>query len=169
MAQRWSGTDPVDVTNLNAKCADGGVYQADASAPDNSVYVDANGNVQLKADQFETKLSKLKKAAGNNNLDIDADADATYEARVMFFRNAGNTAAKYRVIFHKGTGAWAVGAEIDAANGRLGLNVENPTDPINHSSGAKLTAAGVWTDASSVALKENFEDVDFSAIIAAIK
>lgn len=43
---------------------------------------------------------------------------------------------------------------------RFGVGVLTPTHPIEHSSGAHLTAGGVWTNASDVCLKENFQPVD---------
>ncbi len=43
---------------------------------------------------------------------------------------------------------------------RFGVGVLTPTHPIEHSSGAHLTAGGVWTNASDVGLKENFQPVD---------
>ena len=45
-------------------------------------------------------------------------------------------------------------------DGKIGLGVSNPTEVIEHSSGAHLTAGGVWTNASDVAIKENFREVD---------
>ncbi|HEV8433444.1 MAG TPA: tail fiber domain-containing protein [Thermoanaerobaculia bacterium] len=44
-------------------------------------------------------------------------------------------------------------------NGNIGIGVIAPTNPIQHSSGAALTAGGVWTNASSRALKENITDL----------
>jgi len=40
-------------------------------------------------------------------------------------------------------------------NGKLGVGVKSPVYPLQMASGAKCTAAGVWLDASSRALKEN--------------
>ena len=44
--------------------------------------------------------------------------------------------------------------------GFLGLDVANPAFPIDHSSGAHLTAGGVWTDASSREFKQDICDLD---------
>jgi hypothetical protein len=44
-------------------------------------------------------------------------------------------------------------------NGNLGLGVANPTSPIHHSNGATLSAGGMWTNASSRALKMNIRSV----------
>ncbi len=43
---------------------------------------------------------------------------------------------------------------------RFGIGVLSPTNPFEHSSGAHLTAGGVWTNASDENLKENFQPVD---------
>jgi len=42
-----------------------------------------------------------------------------------------------------------------AVNGKLGIGVKSPVYPLQMASGAKCTAAGVWTNASSRSLKEN--------------
>lgn len=41
------------------------------------------------------------------------------------------------------------------SDGKLGLGVSNPSHPIHLSSGAHVTSAGVWTDASDLTLKMN--------------
>lgn len=42
-------------------------------------------------------------------------------------------------------------------NGNIGLGITNPTSPLVLASGAKCSAGGVWTNASSRQLKENIE------------
>lgn len=51
---------------------------------------------------------------------------------------------------------------------RFGIGVQNPTNPLEHSSGAHLTAGGVWTNASDKSLKENFKPVDGGALLGKI-
>ncbi|MEW6210064.1 MAG: tail fiber domain-containing protein [Acidobacteriota bacterium] len=47
-----------------------------------------------------------------------------------------------------------------AADGNIGLGgLTTPTNPLHHTSGARLTAAGVWTDASSRTLKTNIRSL----------
>ncbi len=53
--------------------------------------------------------------------------------------------------------------------GNIGLGVAAPTNPIQHSSGALLTAGGVWTNASSRALKQDITDLPASDAMAALK
>jgi len=52
------------------------------------------------------------------------------------------------------------GIVIDGATKRFGIGVSQPTNPIEHSSGAKLTDGGVWTNASDANAKENFQPID---------
>jgi hypothetical protein len=47
----------------------------------------------------------------------------------------------------------------------LTIEAGDAIDPILHSSGAKLTAGGVWTNASDANLKENFQPVDGTEIL----
>ena len=49
--------------------------------------------------------------------------------------------------------------------GSVGINNINPLFPIHHSSGARLTAGGVWTNASSRSLKTAFEAIDPLAVL----
>lgn len=51
---------------------------------------------------------------------------------------------------------------------QLGLGVLTPAFPIEHSSGARLTASGVWTNASDRNLKENITPVDPSDVLARV-
>ena len=50
----------------------------------------------------------------------------------------------------------------------IGINNPNPVFPIHHSSGARLTAGGVWTNASSRSLKTAFEAIDPLAVLAKV-
>ncbi len=52
---------------------------------------------------------------------------------------------------------------------RLGIGVLDPANPIEHSSGAHLTAGGVWTNASDENLKENFKPVDGEVLLEKIE
>jgi len=49
---------------------------------------------------------------------------------------------------------------IDGTTKRFGIGVSEPAYPLHHSSGAHLSVAGSWTNASDVNLKENFKSVD---------
>ncbi|HEX3110439.1 MAG TPA: tail fiber domain-containing protein, partial [Thermoanaerobaculia bacterium] len=51
----------------------------------------------------------------------------------------------------------------------MGIGGISPANPIQHSSGAILTAGGVWQNASSRALKENICDLDADAAMDAFR
>src|SRR5437667_3644022 len=53
--------------------------------------------------------------------------------------------------------------------GFLGLGVAAPAFPIDHSSGAHLTAGGVWTNASSRALKQDIRDLGTTEAVETLK
>ena len=53
--------------------------------------------------------------------------------------------------------------------GFLGLGVAAPAFPIDHSSGAHLTAGGVWTNASSRAFKQDISNLDSTEAMATLK
>jgi hypothetical protein len=53
--------------------------------------------------------------------------------------------------------------------GNLGVGTTSPTNPIQHSSGAKLTSGGVWTDASSRALKQDIVELTAPEAMAAFR
>jgi hypothetical protein len=46
-----------------------------------------------------------------------------------------------------------------ASNGNIGVGVTAPTNPLQMASGAKCTAGGVWTNASSREYKENIKEL----------
>jgi hypothetical protein len=50
----------------------------------------------------------------------------------------------------------------------IGINNPAPAFPIHHSSGARLTVGGVWTNASSRSLKTAFEAIDPLAVLAKV-
>jgi hypothetical protein len=58
---------------------------------------------------------------------------------------------------------------IDGNLKRFGIGVSQPEYPIQHSSGAHLTAAGDWTNASDENLKENFSKVDGEELLGKIE
>ncbi len=53
--------------------------------------------------------------------------------------------------------------------GFLGLGVASPAFPIDHSSGAHLTAGGVWTNASSRDLKQDIRDLGTTEAVETLK
>ncbi len=65
-----------------------------------------------------------------------------------------------------GVGIWTSKTPADTnmdvfiSNGKMGIGVTNPSYPIHHSSGAFLSPGGVWINASSQLLKENFSTMN---------
>jgi hypothetical protein len=53
--------------------------------------------------------------------------------------------------------------------GFFGIGVANPAFPIEHSSGAHLTAGGIWADASSRGFKQDIENLDSNEAMQALK
>jgi hypothetical protein len=58
---------------------------------------------------------------------------------------------------------------LGSASGNVGFGVSNPSSPIQHSNGATLSAGGVWTNASSRALKQDICDLDSAEALQALK
>lgn len=54
-------------------------------------------------------------------------------------------------------------------NGRVGLGVVNPANPLQLANGAKCTAGGVWTNASSRALKHDIEPLPAARALEAVR
>ena len=52
--------------------------------------------------------------------------------------------------------------------GNVGIGTVDPSYPLEMASGAHVTAGGVWTDASSRALKQHITDLPLSAATAAV-
>jgi hypothetical protein len=53
--------------------------------------------------------------------------------------------------------------------GFVGIGLATPSFPIHHSTGAHLTAGGVWTNASSRELKEGITDLDAGEAMDALQ
>jgi hypothetical protein len=59
---------------------------------------------------------------------------------------------------------------IDKQNGNIGMGGQTqPQHPIDHRNGARLTAGGIWTNASSRAFKENLQDLSAEAALTALE
>ncbi|HEX8155514.1 MAG TPA: tail fiber domain-containing protein [Thermoanaerobaculia bacterium] len=107
-------------------------------------------------------ISILRAQSGNGTSSIryaylDVVSNETGGAN---WRTGLHGTADYRVS-DLTTGTEAVRLEINSGNGYIGLGgVTTATAPIHHSNGATLSTAGVWTNASSRALKQNIETLN---------
>jgi hypothetical protein len=116
--------------------------------------------------------------AGTNmlNLTVGALADGSRNG-ISFYESGGSAAAMS--MGYDGTGAGGANAMriYDNANaakftfqlgGNLGLGVSAPVNPIQHSSGAILTAAGVWQNASDINRKTSFAEIDSRSVLSKV-
>jgi hypothetical protein len=124
-------------------------------APTSSVDISANGNVGIGTASPARKLE----VAGTGNIGIKiTDTSITNAAFLVYLRNSNGTlAGRQFSILDENVLADRL---IINASGFIGIGgLLNPTNPLEHANGAKLTAGGVWTDASSRALKSNIRRI----------
>jgi hypothetical protein len=153
----------------------GGAFAAtapDTNAPPNSLTVNDNGWVGVGTDDPAARLhvSDSNSATLRVNTETAAVNLQTHGDRERTSR-FGQTLAGW-VELLQATGNGLIVGTVDAkplvfgtsaqnrifiaSNGNVGFGgLTNPINPIQHISGAKLTAGGVWTNASSRELKEN--------------
>lgn len=131
--------------------------------PDAKLHVTSGGNT---ADAYTAKFVSSPSSAGSGG--------------IVFTNTEAPTATGFK--WHSagtGTGTFAdddlVLSSIDVAtgatnanniftiqgNGNIGLGILSSGNPIHHSSGARLTAAGVWTNASDRRLKTNISTTKY--------
>lgn len=152
----------------------GGAFAAtpDTNAPPNSLTVNDNGWIGMGTDNpsarlhvSDSDLATLRVDSETATVDLQAHGDRERASRF------GQTLAGWAELLQAtgngliiGTGdtkPFVLGTSAQnrvfiAGSGNVGFGgITNPTNPIQHASGAKLTAGGVWTNASSRELKEN--------------
>lgn len=148
-------------------------------APTSSIDIQANGNVGIGT------------ASAQRALDVQANFTGA-TARMQNFNASGFAGTEY--LDPSGTVKLFIGldngnnaARVNTLNGNpflvmfdsvekfrftatgLGIGGVTPSNPIQHTSGAILTAGGVWQNASSRALKEDIRDLDADAAMAAFR
>lgn len=129
-------------------------------APTSSLDIAANGNVGIGTGSPARKLE----INGTTNVGIKIKDASITGAFFLYLRNSdGTTAGRQFSILDENAG---VDRLVINSNGQIGIGgMVSPTNPLEHTNGAKLTAGGVWMDASSRALKMNIRSLSSSEAI----
>lgn len=124
-------------------------------APTSSIDINAAGNVGIGTASPARKMELS--GTGNVGMKI-TDTSISNAAFLLYLRNTNaSLAGRQFSIFDENA---AVDRLVINASGQIGFGgALAPTNPLEHGSGAKLTAGGVWTDASSRALKMNIRGI----------
>jgi hypothetical protein len=124
-------------------------------APTSSIDISASGDVGVGTASPGRKLELS--GTGNVGMKI-TDTSISNAAFLLYLRNTNaSLAGRQFSIFDENA---AVDRLVINASGQIGFGgALNPTNPLEHGSGARLTAAGVWTNASSRALKMNIRGI----------
>ncbi len=154
----------VGSTDATAKITAGGpntTLTIAAAGSDGRIYFNAggvaNGNYSTS-----TRLTILPE--GRVGIGTTTPGDLLQVGNLMFGGNSGReiSSTSGYDINYKATGAsshhfYANGTEIFTIDktGNIGIGVNSPSQPLHMSSGAHVTTAGVWTNASDARLKTN--------------
>ena len=139
-------------------------------APTSSIDIAADGKVGIATGSPQHLLDVRKNGSStalgariyNEGTTATDDAYLIFETHLSrrVFTGLDRSTGLYTIAGTAGFGtqSWVT---VDLLNGNVGLgNVTNPTNPIQHSSGAVLTAGGTWTNASSREYKRNITELD---------
>lgn len=124
-------------------------------APTSSIDINAAGNVGIGTASPGRKME----LSGTGNVGVKiTDTSISNAAFLLYLRNTNSTlAGRQFSIFDENA---AVDRFVINNNGQIGFGgALSPSNPLEHGSGARLTAGGVWTDASSRALKMNIRGI----------
>lgn len=108
-------------------------------------------------------ILQLNRGAGNVGVAADiffhAQGSLAAEGNMFFLIDADNTAVTDGFYFAKDseTSTGRTDLMVIKDDGTIGMGLTSPSHPLHLSSGAHVTAAGVWTNASDVRLKTNIE------------
>lgn len=129
-------------------------FRVRPGAPTSSIDISASGNVGLGTASPARKLE----LSGTGNVGMKITDTSISASFLLYLRNTTATlAGRQFSVFDENA---AVDRLVIDNNGNIGFGgATTPTNPLQHGSGAKLTAAGVWTNASSRALKTNIRGV----------
>jgi hypothetical protein len=126
-------------------------------APTSSIDIAASGNVGIGTGSPARKLE----VAGTSNVGIRINDTSISSSFFLYLRNSnGMQSGRQFGIFDEDAGADRL---VINNTGQIGIGgLLTPTNPLEHANGAKLTAGGVWMDASSRALKMNIRSLSSS-------
>jgi hypothetical protein len=143
-------------------------------APTSSIDISASGKVGVgTASPTETlHVVGAVKVTGTTGTTTASSASFDYltnGGRLVIFGSATNAKGTFNIVQLSSDASLNTTALTLDASGRLGLGVTAPTNPIQHSNGAFLSAGGVWTDASSRALKQDICDLPTETAMETLK
>jgi hypothetical protein len=126
-------------------------------APTSSLDIASNGNVGLGTGSPARKLE----LSGTSNVGMKLTDTSIGGSFFLYLRNSnGMQSGRQFSIFDEDAGADRL---VINNTGQIGIGgLLTPTNPLEHANGAKLTAGGVWMDASSRALKMNIRSLSSS-------
>jgi hypothetical protein len=148
-------------------------------------YSTAMGSATVASGNYSTAMGSATNASGNNSTAMGDNTNATginstaigayskakgFASTVIGMYNDSILTVDQMVIspttplFIVGNGDdnnIRTNAMVVNKNGRVGLGLNLPGHPIHHVSGARLTAAGVWTNASDKRLKSQIEPISY--------
>ncbi|HEU4390635.1 MAG TPA: tail fiber domain-containing protein [Blastocatellia bacterium] len=134
-------------------------------APTSSIDINASGNVGIGT----ASPSRKVEVSGTGNVGVKLTrTDITNAAFLMYVRNTNGTLAgrQFSILDENAL----ADRFIITSTGNIGIGgLLTPTNPLEHTSGARLTAGGVWTDASSRALKTNIRNLTTSEALKTLK
>lgn len=142
-------------------------------APTSSVDISAAGNVGVGTASPSVKLHVLGSGAQFMTCSNDTNTKWTW----IYNGGANDNSAigwDSSDAMRFGTSTSVAGAAFSekmriTASGQIGIGVTAPTNPIQHSNGAFLSAGGIWTDASSRALKQDISDLNSGEAMEALQ
>ncbi len=124
----------------------------------NKLYIDSNGTTApLIYGEFDNDLLRVNgtlettRTGVNNVLSVTRTDGASFKLSAMGASGQLGTVSAHPVNLMTNN----VKRLTVAVSGNVGIGVTQPSYPLHMASGAHCTAGGVWTNASSLALKEN--------------
>jgi hypothetical protein len=145
-------------------------------APTSSIDINATGNVGIGT---ATASDRLRVAGGNvvvDNAKAYSGLTSTGSAATIAEIRADNAVILGDIFNVAGgsliltTGGSSTGRLNITSTGNIGIGgVAAPTNPLQHSSGAFLSAGGVWTNASSRDFKQGIKDLSADDAMSALE